>query len=239
MVPGSRIRKYFLYAVGEIFLVVIGILIALQINNWNAKRNLKLKEIQYLEQIRDNLRSDIGSIDHTLEFNVEKKAAIRNAFELFGSVEDLDSLVNGFQNFMRILPNFQLFISTRTAFDNMLNANSIDLIRDNSLRQGLSSYYSGMNTEYSTQGRVVLSNRKFVDDLTPLVMTREFVQETMGADLDIKSNEEVRFHKDDRTLGNLFQLYMTTVSQDSLLVNTRGDIEQLIEQINFYLESIR
>ena len=42
----ASLKKYILYAVGEIFLVVIGILIALQINNWNEKlKNAVLKEL--------------------------------------------------------------------------------------------------------------------------------------------------------------------------------------------------
>jgi len=41
-------RKYFKYAIGEIVLVVIGILIALQINNWNENRKNPEKENKYL-----------------------------------------------------------------------------------------------------------------------------------------------------------------------------------------------
>ena len=43
--------KYLLYAIGEIALVVIGILIALQINNWNEERQDKIDEKQYLQRI--------------------------------------------------------------------------------------------------------------------------------------------------------------------------------------------
>ena len=41
LIVGGPVKKYLLYAVGEIFLVVIGILIALQINNWNQSRQKK------------------------------------------------------------------------------------------------------------------------------------------------------------------------------------------------------
>ncbi|MDX1699968.1 MAG: DUF6090 family protein [Melioribacteraceae bacterium] len=63
-------RKYFLYAVGEIALVVIGILIALQINNWNEWRKERVLEKIVLEDIKDNIerndeliRSAIETID--------------------------------------------------------------------------------------------------------------------------------------------------------------------------------
>lgn len=51
----GNIRKYSLYAIGEILLVVIGILIALQINNWNEENQLKAQEQVYLELIVDDL----------------------------------------------------------------------------------------------------------------------------------------------------------------------------------------
>jgi hypothetical protein len=50
--------KYLKYAIGEIGLIVIGILIALQINNWNLDRKDKLKEIQLLEGIRSDILTD-------------------------------------------------------------------------------------------------------------------------------------------------------------------------------------
>ena len=51
--------RYFKYAVGEIFLVVIGILIALSINNWNTKRQQQIELKGYLEKIASNMEQDI------------------------------------------------------------------------------------------------------------------------------------------------------------------------------------
>jgi hypothetical protein len=41
--------KYFIYAIGEIFLVMVGILLALQVNNWNEKRKDRRLEQKYLQ----------------------------------------------------------------------------------------------------------------------------------------------------------------------------------------------
>lgn len=53
-----RVRNYFLYAIGEIILVVIGILIALQVNEWNEGRRLKRLEISYYENLLVDLQKD-------------------------------------------------------------------------------------------------------------------------------------------------------------------------------------
>ena len=54
--------SYFKYAIGEIALVVIGILIALTINNWNENRKVNKELKGYLSSIQKNLRADIESI---------------------------------------------------------------------------------------------------------------------------------------------------------------------------------
>ena len=54
----NKTSKYFKYAIGEIILVVIGILIALQINNWNENRKLKLNEKAVIESIIEDLQID-------------------------------------------------------------------------------------------------------------------------------------------------------------------------------------
>ena len=53
--------KYFKYAIGEIVLVVIGILIALQINNWNEKQKLDVKTQDYYVQLLDDLNQGINT----------------------------------------------------------------------------------------------------------------------------------------------------------------------------------
>lgn len=55
-------RNYFLYAIGEIALVMIGILLALQVNNWNEIKKDRTLERDVLRQIKDDLNQDL--VDH-------------------------------------------------------------------------------------------------------------------------------------------------------------------------------
>ena len=54
----NKTGKYFKYAIGEIVLVVIGILIALSINNWNEENKSEKETNFQLSKLRDNLKSD-------------------------------------------------------------------------------------------------------------------------------------------------------------------------------------
>jgi hypothetical protein len=53
-------RKYTLYAIGEIAMVVIGILIALQVNNWNEDRKTLLSQVQLLTKLSEEITQDIS-----------------------------------------------------------------------------------------------------------------------------------------------------------------------------------
>ena len=65
----NKFSKYLIYAIGEIILVVIGILIALQINNWNHERLNRKQEIKILIGIRDELNDLIARLDNWSQFN--------------------------------------------------------------------------------------------------------------------------------------------------------------------------
>ena len=70
--------KYFKYAIGEILLVVVGILIALQINNWNDDRKQKLVDQKYFQNLKNDLIGDTERLDLMITYSEEKvKAAKR------------------------------------------------------------------------------------------------------------------------------------------------------------------
>jgi hypothetical protein len=75
LTQNDQFYKYLKYAIGEILLVVLGILIALQINNWNDKRKNDILFQESMEQIYNGLKTDtdrFNGILQGLEFQVEK-----------------------------------------------------------------------------------------------------------------------------------------------------------------------
>ena len=76
----GKTSKYLKYAIGEIVLVVIGILIALQINNWNSERQTKIeteaKRQSNLQEIYNDLKKDVITIDNIINhLNRQKEAS--------------------------------------------------------------------------------------------------------------------------------------------------------------------
>lgn len=68
---GNGFRKYLLYAIGEIVLVVIGILIAVSLNNANEERKATLEVKQIANKVQKKIEKDIGSIQELREILFE------------------------------------------------------------------------------------------------------------------------------------------------------------------------
>jgi len=68
----NKTGKYLKYAIGEVFLVMIGILLALQINNWNQERLSKKKEHNYVNRLIKDLASDTLMMSRHIETSKEK-----------------------------------------------------------------------------------------------------------------------------------------------------------------------
>ena len=85
----GKTGKYFKYAIGEIVLVVIGILIALQINNWNEQRKERDKEQVLLHQLREDYQANLIQLEEkmaTRDKIVTSAVALLNAFDYPQSV---------------------------------------------------------------------------------------------------------------------------------------------------------
>ena len=111
LIEDNKMGKYFKYAIGEILLVVIGILIALQVNNWNTERKKQITQTNYLEEIKANLEDDLLEILRVREFNQVKAKSIETAFKIFNEHPDPIEYMPLFSNQMS--PKLQTALNLR------------------------------------------------------------------------------------------------------------------------------
>lgn len=129
--------RYAQYAIGEIFLVVIGILIALQINNWNEHKKEKAFEKEILEQIRANLLNEKVTLE-TIKTNFEK--AMLSTEKVLNAnwteEEEKDSLKYWLGNIIQ----FDRFQPLTNAYE-VVKSKGLDLISNKQLRFQIGAYY--------------------------------------------------------------------------------------------------
>lgn len=139
LIMENKTSKYLKYAIGEIVLVVIGIMIALQVNNWNEKRKENKQELYLLNQIKKDIQSDSSLLasyirltyGKTLQAKRLRKAVVNKRYNM-----SKDSLViNAF--FIGKLVLFDPYIPT---FDELVSSGKLSIIKSEKLKSSLKRY---------------------------------------------------------------------------------------------------
>ncbi|GGD93765.1 DUF6090 family protein [Planktosalinus lacus] len=86
----NNFRKYLLYAIGEIILVVIGILIALQINNWNDRKQQHQSDIEFLNNLKGEIILDTLAFSHQTKWYNEINENVRSTLFMIDTSEALN-----------------------------------------------------------------------------------------------------------------------------------------------------
>lgn len=137
----NKFTTYLIYAVGEIVLVVIGILIALSINNWNHNQQERKKESSYLDKLEVDLRQQLTYIDNQLKYEHKYIDNARPLLDRFRTesvfVIDSTACIQ-----LKVLMERKTFITITPTYQDLITTGNIDLISDEILRNELLRYYS-------------------------------------------------------------------------------------------------
>jgi hypothetical protein len=140
----NKISKYFKYAIGEIILVVIGILIALQINNWNEGRKEKMAELNILQDIKESISTDIEQLKSRLELT---KSDIQSANIILEHIENklpCHDTLN--QHFVILTSTADKAFTPQISAYKVLESKGVDLISNEQLKKDILNLY---NIEYT------------------------------------------------------------------------------------------
>ena len=150
----NKFSKYLIYAVGEIILVVIGILIALSINNWNENR----KETTHEQKILKELKSDFSYNKQELNRNIEKATALINRCDSLIVLFGLDRETvnpNKVIRFTRSLSAYSTFDPSNGALNDLISSGNLNVIKNDSLRMQLSRWFGQLEDVKEDEKRLI------------------------------------------------------------------------------------
>ncbi|NVJ87450.1 MAG: hypothetical protein HWE15_14165 [Algoriphagus sp.] len=137
----GKTGKYLKYAFGEILLVMIGILLALQVNNWNENRKLNTQKKEFLEELHKSVQGDLSYLQISMAINSRIKQSAKLILEYME--RDLpyhDSLQYHFGNTISFWP-FRIKIG---AYQNYRSSN-LNLILSQKLKEDITLYFEARN----------------------------------------------------------------------------------------------
>ena len=176
-------RKYLLYAIGEIFLVVVGILIALQINNANEDRKQRRLELDYLQNLKTDLKLNIAELDKYITVRNSRIESANYVLEHFEGKPLTD--LNDFAFHTTNIYIWQKFSQHDNTFQELVNSGNLALISNDSIKNGLlnlQALYKKLKNEeehFRFDAEVLLYEPSYgVLDLNPVV--KNFTYQVTG-----------------------------------------------------------
>ncbi|WP_299112981.1 DUF6090 family protein [uncultured Winogradskyella sp.] len=134
----NKVSNYLLYAIGEIILVMIGILLALQVNNWNEERKQNKELIGVLKTIHNDMVVDTTSASGIIKFYQENS---KNSIKIINREVTMDNYKDNVQCF-GLVTTYQPFNIQRNGFERLKMISETNSIKKDSLINDIITVYS-------------------------------------------------------------------------------------------------
>ncbi|NNE32055.1 MAG: hypothetical protein HKN40_06770 [Winogradskyella sp.] len=228
----NKTGKYMKYAIGEILLVVFGILIALSINNWNDHKKQQQKEIVYLTELKKGLESDLaGEFIPSIKIYKRRLESHNKLYAFYENTETFseDSLTKYFRS---CFAGEWDFVFNTAAFEN-IKSTGIDIISNDSIRSKISTLYS---YSYPNIREVNQNFIRYHDlQISPIIYDNINLRNnplTSGELAFLKNSFQIR-----NRLGRLYR--RTSFLHLRLLMPVQENVESLINDIDLELTRLK
>ena len=158
-VTENKFSKYLLYAIGEIILVVIGILIALQFNNWKENSVKHAKQKIYFKNLHRDLTNQLISIDDQISYESNFVTTAISLLNYFNE-QSFHQTDSAFFSKLSILQSRKTFVITDPTYTDLLSSGNIDIIENTRFKDKLIQYYQELER---TEKIIQNNNSLFID----------------------------------------------------------------------------
>jgi hypothetical protein len=229
LLTDNKFSKYLLYAVGEILLVVIGILIALQVNDWAEGKELKATENQTYAVLLTSLRKDSLELVRIIDvqnksLNAQNTFINSSAKELLDkkSRQEISELIFDVHN------GVYSFFPKYGTYNSLVSNKGIDLISSENIKSDLIDLYDYLCPRYENVDNV--NDKKFHNELIP------FLQRKIG--FYVTSDFEITVIDPDRFKEAFAELQLQCGNVNFLTTNSIFGLKNIQERVNLLIEEI-
>ena len=168
LVSENKFSKYLLYAIGEIILVVIGILLALQINSWNQQRIEDKKEIELLTSIKEEFHYNLSEINQSIKVNKKVTQSCVKLTKLIRS----DSITKVPEIVDQLLVNiggFNSFDARIGITGEVVNSGKLSILKNDEIRTKLGNWLTLLA---DCEEDILFRSDNYTMNLMPFLMKR-------------------------------------------------------------------
>ena len=159
----NKLRKYLVYALGEIILVVIGILIAVSINNWQQQTILKNKEQVYLKGLKEEFNTSKNKLDELIEANRRNYQGSKTILEYISNTGQLPTEKQFSELLFRSFSFDIAFNANNSLLNEMINSGSLKDISNNQLRVLLTNWETTIKNVSGQEEKLAKQREKVLD----------------------------------------------------------------------------
>ena len=239
MLTENKSGKYIKYAIGEILLVVIGIIIALQLNNWNENRKIQKNEITILEQLNADLKKNQEEL---FEIKSLLKQSAENSKKFLLFLSSKKNHTDSISEWLKDIGRNPIFNNANTAYKNLENSPN-KIISNDSLRLRITMIYEKdfRNIDVRENG---YKTQYFPDfkrhQRENFIMTTGVSEEDNELIFNYNTPRNVENLKENDGFKNsLVDLYNFTKLRIKLLTLTENRLQVLIKDIDREIERLQ
>ena len=237
----NKFTKYLLYAIGEIILVVIGILIALQVNNWNNLKTERQIEKTYLEALQSEFRTNLKRLNTALEQNEQLVVQLDELLTFFEK-EKLDTTSSAaIANAVGTTLRYEVFYNPSTGVQtDIISSGNLKQLKNPFLRQKIASFGNAMERIKRQESRAAARRNNLGAYMNEKISLRSIFK-AVGNDLAGSSQFEgvaVKKLFDYMAVENDLILYqaISQTTNSGYYAPLKEDIEEILEIIDAELQ---
>ena len=227
LMSNNQSGKYLKYAIGEILLVVIGILIALQINNWNESRKLEKKESIYLGALKSDFEKSINALNRVIS---KTERVSKSADTMAAMIKSQGNELTALQldTLMDNSSGFTVFMPSEGVINDIIGSGKLDMIRNDGLRTKIASWEADLRMirEFEELSKEV--NAKYVEHGNQYL---DLVNAKFGEPVFIEDKRS-EFLNDNIMTNHLADIYRLSLILNTFYKDKLSELDSLITVIN-------